>query len=127
MSENDTTNIYVIEHKPKAPLKIDLHTDGEEDRNCDACKSEKPSNDIDVRLRHEELPEEAVTSEEELISITVPFLSDYTSIELSQKALMSLTVKLPAKAACPHLEMELSCKAAQAEHQVLCATQDYLK
>ncbi|XP_054034912.1 interleukin-6 receptor subunit beta-like [Dryobates pubescens] len=127
LSDNDTTNLYVIEHKPKASLKLDLHMDGEEDRKCDTCQSEKPSKNIDIRLRHEEIPEEAVTSEEEIISITVPFLSDYTSIELSQKALMNPAVKLPARASCPRLEMELSSKAAQTDHQVLFAPQDYLK
>lgn len=128
LSDNDTTSLYVIEHEPKAPLKLDLFTDGGEDSKCDACESEEPSNNIDISLRHEEIPEEAVTSEEEgIISITLPLLSDYTSMEFSQKALMSLTVKLPTRAARPHVEMELSSKTAQTEHQVLFAPQDYLK
>ncbi|GAB0203828.1 interleukin-31 receptor subunit alpha-like [Grus japonensis] len=127
-SENDTTSLYVIEHESKAPLKLDLFTGGGEDSKCDTCQSEEPSNSIDISLRHEEIPEEAVTSEEEeIISITVPLLSDYTSMEFSQKALMSLTMKLPARAARPHLEMELSSKAAQTEHQVFFTPQDYLK
>ncbi|XP_075596055.1 interleukin-6 receptor subunit beta-like [Balearica regulorum gibbericeps] len=127
-SENDTTSLYVIEHESKAPLKLDLFTGGGEDSKCDTCQSKEPSNNIDISLRHEEIPEEAVTSEEEgIISITVPLLSDYTSMEFSQKALMSLTVKLPARAARPHLEMELSSKPAQTEHQVFFAPQDYLK
>ncbi|KAM6035333.1 interleukin-6 receptor subunit beta-like [Theristicus caerulescens] len=128
LSDNDITNLYVIEHESKAPLKLDVFTDGGEDSKCDTCQSEGPSNNIDISLRHEEIPEEAVTSEEEgIISITVPLLSDYTSMEFSQKALMSLTVKLPARAAHPHLEMELSSKPAQTEHKVLFAPQDYLK
>ncbi|KAM6226286.1 interleukin-6 receptor subunit beta-like [Spheniscus humboldti] len=128
LSDNDTTSLYIIEHESKAPLKIDLFTDGGEDRKCDTCQSEEPSNNIDISLRHEEIPEEAVTSEEEgIISITVPLLSDYTSMEFSQKALMSLTMKLPARATHPHLEMELSSKPAQTEHKVLFAPQDYLK
>ncbi|XP_068280147.1 interleukin-6 receptor subunit beta-like [Nyctibius grandis] len=128
LSENDTTSLYVIEHETKAPLKLDLFTDGGDDSKCDICQSEEPSNNIDVSLRHQEIPEEAVTSEEGgLISITVPLLSDYTSMEFSQKALMSLTVKLPARAAHPHLEMELSSKPARTGNQVLFAPQDYLK
>ncbi|XP_072717122.1 interleukin-6 receptor subunit beta-like [Ciconia boyciana] len=128
LSDNDTTSLYVIEHESKAPLKLDLFTDGGEDSKCDTCQSEEPSNNIDISLTHEEIPEEAVTSEEEgIISITVPLLSDYTSMEFSQKALMSLTVKLPARAAHPHLEMELSSKPAQTEHNILFAPQDYLK
>ncbi|XP_075583286.1 interleukin-6 receptor subunit beta-like [Pelecanus crispus] len=128
LSDNDTTSLYVIEHESKAPLTLDLFTDGGEDSKCDTCQSEEPSNSIDISLRHEEIPEKAVTSEEEgIISITVPLLSDYTSMEFSQKALMSLTVKLPARAAHPHLEMELSSKPAQTEHKVLFAPQDYLK
>ncbi|XP_074022884.1 interleukin-6 receptor subunit beta-like [Numenius arquata] len=130
LSDNDTTSLYVIEHDSKAPLKLDLFTDGGEDSKSasDTDQSEEPSNNTDISLRHEEIPEKAVTSEEEgMISITVPLLSDYTSMEFSQKALMSLTVKLPARAARPHLEMELSSKPAQTEHQVLFAPQDYLK
>ncbi|XP_074992985.1 interleukin-6 receptor subunit beta-like [Calonectris borealis] len=128
LSDNDTTSLRVIEPESKAPLKLDLFTDGGEDSKCDTCQSEKPSNNIDISLRHEEIPEEGVTSGEEgIISITVPLLSDYTSMEFSQKALMSLTVQLPARAAHPHLEMELSSKPAQTEHKVLFAPQDYLK
>ncbi|KAM9262269.1 interleukin-6 receptor subunit beta-like [Morus bassanus] len=127
LSDNDTTSLYVIEHESKAPLKLDLFTDDREDSKCDTCQSEKPSNNTDISLRHEEIPEEAVTSEEGLISITVPLLSDYTSMEFSQKALMSLTVKLPTRAARPHPEMELSNKPAQTGHKVLFAPQDYLK
>ncbi|XP_063176212.1 interleukin-31 receptor subunit alpha-like [Chroicocephalus ridibundus] len=128
LSDNDSTSLYVIEHDSKAPLKVDLFTDGGEDSKCDTCQSEELSNNTDISLRHEEIPEKAVTSEEEgIISITVPLLSDYTSMEFSQKALMSLTVKLPARAARPHLEMELNGKPAQTEHQVLFAPQDYLK
>ncbi|XP_074711911.1 interleukin-6 receptor subunit beta-like [Strix uralensis] len=128
LSDNDTISLYVIEHESKATLKLDLFTDGGEDSKCDTCQSEEPINNIDISLRHEEIPEEAVTSEEEgIISITVPLLSDYTSMEFSQKALMSLTVKLPARASHPCLEMELSSKPAQTEHQVLFAPQDYLK
>ncbi|XP_027647075.2 interleukin-31 receptor subunit alpha-like [Falco peregrinus] len=128
LSDNDTTSLYVIEHESKASLKLDLFTGGGEDSKCDTCQSEEPSNNTDISLRHEEIPEEAVTSEEEgIISITVPLLSDYTSMEFSQKALMSLTVKVPAKAAHPNLEMELGSKPAQTVHQVLFASQDYLK
>ncbi|XP_032864915.1 interleukin-31 receptor subunit alpha-like [Tyto alba] len=127
LSDNDTISLYVIEHDSKATLKLELFTDGED--KCDTCQSEKPSKTTDISLRHEDIPEEAVTSEEEgIISITVPLLSDYTSMEFSQKALMSLTVKLPARAAHPHLEMELSSKPAQTEHHALFAPpQDYLK
>ncbi|KAM6033312.1 interleukin-6 receptor subunit beta-like [Chlamydotis macqueenii] len=128
VSDNDTTSLHVIEHESKASLKLDLFTHGGEDSKCDTCQAEELSNNTDVSLRQEEIPEKAVTTEEEgIISITVPLLSDYTSMEFSQKALMSLTVKLPARAARPHLEMELSSKPAQTEHQVLFAPQDYLK
>ncbi|KAM6301954.1 interleukin-6 receptor subunit beta-like [Podargus strigoides] len=128
LSDNDTTSLYIIEHESKAPVKLDLFTGGGEDSKCDTCQSEEPSNNIDISLRHEEISEKAVTSEEEeIISITVPLLSDYTSMEFSQKALMSLTVKLPARTAHPHLEMELSSKPARTEHQVFFGPQDYLK
>ncbi|XP_059690308.1 granulocyte colony-stimulating factor receptor-like [Gavia stellata] len=128
LSDNDTTSLYVIENGSKAALKLDLCTGGGEDSKCDTCQSQEPSNNKGISLRHEEIPEEAATSEEGgIISITVPLLSDYTSMEFSQKALMSLTVKLPARAAHPHLEMELSSKPARAEHKVLFAPQDYLK
>lgn len=128
LSDNDTTSLYVIEHESKAPLKTDLFANGGEDSKCDACQSEEPSNNIDMSLRHEEIPEEGVTSEEEgIISITIPLLSDYTSMEFSQKALISPALKLPARPARPHLEMELSSKPAQTKHQVLFAPQDYLK
>ncbi|XP_029814884.1 interleukin-31 receptor subunit alpha-like [Manacus vitellinus] len=127
LSDNDTTSLFVIEHESKAPLKVGLFTDGGEDSTCDTCQSEKPSNNIDISQRHEEIPAEAVTSEEGIISFTVPLLSDYTSMDFSQKALMSLRVKLPERAAHPHLEMELSSKPAQTVHKVLFAPQDYLK
>ncbi|XP_053909377.1 interleukin-31 receptor subunit alpha-like isoform X2 [Cuculus canorus] len=128
LSDNDTTSLYVIECGSKTPLKTDLFMDGGEESKCKACQSEDPSNNIDRSVKHEEIPEEAVISEEEgIISITVPLSSDYTSVEFSQKALMSMTVKLPARDAHPHLEMELSSKPAQAEHQILFAPQDYLK
>lgn len=128
LSDNVTTSLYVIEHETKAPSKLDLFTDGGEDRKCNNCESEEPSNNLDISLRQKEIPEEVVTSEKEgIISITVPLLSDYTSMEISQKALMSLTVKLPARVAHPHLKMELSSKPAQMEHEHLFAPQDYLK
>ncbi|KAM6289864.1 interleukin-6 receptor subunit beta-like [Aegotheles albertisi] len=128
LSDNDTTRVYVIEHDSTASLNLDLFTDGGEGSRCDISQSEEPSNNIDVDLRHEKIPEEAVTSEEEeVISITVPLLSDYTSMEFSQKALMSLAVKLPARAAHLHPEMQRGSKPAQTEHQVLFAAQDYLK
>jgi len=123
LSDNDTTSLYVIEHETKSPLKLDLFTDGGEDSKCDTRQSEEPSNNIDISLRHEEILEEAVTSEEQ----GIPLLSDYTSMEFSQKALMSLLVKMPARAGRPHVETELSSKPAQTEHQVLFAPQDYLK
>nr|XP_009677501.1 PREDICTED: leukemia inhibitory factor receptor-like [Struthio camelus australis] len=129
VTDNDTTSLYVIEHESKAPLKLELFADDvEEDSKRDTCQSETLRNNIDISLRHAQIPEKAVTSENErVISITVPLLSDYTSMEFSQKALMSLTVKLPARAAHPHLEMELSSKPAKTEQQVLFAPQDYLK
>ncbi|XP_035409445.2 interleukin-6 receptor subunit beta-like [Cygnus atratus] len=128
LTDNDTTSLYVIEHEAKVPLKLEHFTDGVEVRKYDTCQSEEPSNNIDINIRHKEIPEKTVTSEKEgIISITVPLLSDYTSMEFSQKALMSLTVKLPAIAAHPNLEMELRNKPAQTEHQVLFAAQDYLK
>ncbi|XP_071437528.1 interleukin-6 receptor subunit beta-like isoform X2 [Pithys albifrons albifrons] len=127
LSDNDTTSLFVIEHESKAPLKLGPFTDGGEDSTCDTCQSEKPSNNVDISLRHEEIPAAAVTSEEGTISFTVPLLSDYTSMEFSQKALMSLTVKVPERAAHPPLEMELSNKPAQTVHKVLFAPQDYLK
>lgn len=82
---------------------------------------------MDMSLGHEEIPAEAVTSEEDIISFEVPLLSDYASMEFSQKALMSLTVSVPERAAHPHPEMELSSKPAQTVHKVLFASQDYLK
>ncbi|XP_069736746.1 interleukin-6 receptor subunit beta-like [Phaenicophaeus curvirostris] len=128
LSDNDTTSLHVIEHRSKTPLKTDLFADGGEDSKCEACQSEEPSNNTDISPKHEEIPEEAVIREEGgIISITVPLLSDYTSMEFSQKALMSLTVKLPARDAHPHLEMELSSKPAQTEHQIFFTPQDYLK
>ncbi|KAM6228196.1 LOW QUALITY PROTEIN: interleukin-31 receptor subunit alpha-like [Spheniscus humboldti] len=128
LPDNDTTSLYVIEHESKAPLKLNLFTDGEEDSKYDTCQSEEPSNNIDISLRHKEIPEKAVTTEKEgIISITVLLLSDYTSMEFSQKALMSLTVNLPARAAQPHLEMELSSKPAQTHRHGLFVPQDYLK
>ncbi|XP_051499073.1 leukemia inhibitory factor receptor-like [Apus apus] len=126
LSDNDTTSLYVTEHDSKAPSKLDLFTDGGEDSKCDTCQLKEASNNIDINLRHEEIHEEAVTNEEaELISIAVPVLSDYTSMEFSQKALMNLTVKMPAKPAYPHLEK--SNKQAKTHHQVLFPPQDYLK
>lgn len=128
MTDNDTTSLYVIEHEAKVPLKLEHFTDGVEVRKCDTCQSKEPTNNIDINIRHKEIPEKTVTSEKEgIISITVPLLSDYTSMEFSQKALMSLTVKLPARVAHPNLEMELRSKPARTEHQVLFAPQDYLK
>lgn len=133
LSDNDTTSLYVIEHKAKAPAKLDLFPD-EEYSKCDTCPSEKPGNNTDFSLRHEEIPEEAVISEGGIVSVTVPLLSDYASMEFSQKALMSLTVKLPTRAAHPHLETDDAVslskpgsKPAQTEHQVLFSPQDYLK
>ncbi|XP_061874810.1 interleukin-6 receptor subunit beta-like [Colius striatus] len=128
LSDNDTTSLSVIEHELKAPLKQGLTTDGEKDSKCDTCHPEEPSNTTDTSLRHEEISEDAVSSEEEgSISITVPLLSDYASMEFSQKALMSLRMKLPARDGHPHMETKLSSKRAQNEHQVLFAPQDYLK
>ncbi|XP_023799563.1 interleukin-31 receptor subunit alpha-like [Cyanistes caeruleus] len=127
LSDNDTTSLFVIEHEPKAPLMLDLLTDGGEDRKHDICQSGKPSNNTDMSPRTEEIPAEAVTSEEDTISIEVPFLSDYASMEFSQKALMSLAVSMPERTAHPHLEMELSSKPAQTVHEVLFSSQDYLK
>ncbi|XP_063279557.1 interleukin-31 receptor subunit alpha-like [Prinia subflava] len=126
LSDNDTTSLFVIEHESKAPLMLDLFTDGEDSKH-DSCQSEKPSNNIHLSPRHEEIPSEAVTSEEDTISTEVPFLSDYASMEFSQKALMSLAVSMPERTAHPHLEMELSSKPAQTKHKVLSASQDYLK
>ncbi|XP_027737944.1 interleukin-31 receptor subunit alpha-like [Empidonax traillii] len=127
LSDNDTTSLFVIEHESKAPVKLGLFTDGGEDDTCDSCQSDKPSNNIDISLRHEEISAEAVTSKEGIISLTAPLLSDYTSMEISQKALMSLTLKLSETAAHPHIEMELSSKPTQTVHKVLFAPQDYLK
>lgn len=106
---------------------LDLFTDGGQGSKHDTCRSENPSNNIDMSLRHEEIPAEAVISEEDIISIEVPLLSDYASMEFSQKALMSLTGSMPERAAHPHSEMELSSKPAQTVHKVLFASQDYLK
>ncbi|KAJ7400811.1 leukemia inhibitory factor receptor-like protein [Pitangus sulphuratus] len=127
LSDNDTTSLFVIEHESKGPVKLGLFTDGGEDSTCDTCQSDKPSNNIDISLRHEEISAEAVTSKEGIISFTAPLLSDYTSMEISQKALMSLTLKLSETAAHPHVEMELSSKPPQTVHKVLFAPQDYLK
>ncbi|OXB80868.1 UNVERIFIED_CONTAM: hypothetical protein H355_016885 [Colinus virginianus] len=128
LPDNDTTSLYVIEHEGKASLKLEHFIDGVEDCKHGISESEEPSNNIGINITRKEIPEEMVTSEKDgIISITVPLLSDYTSMECSQKALMSLTVKLPARTAHPHLEMELSNKIAQTEHQVLFAPQDYLK
>ncbi|OPJ90531.1 interleukin-31 receptor subunit alpha-like [Patagioenas fasciata monilis] len=127
LSDNDTISLYVIEHESKTSLKLDLFTDSGEDSKCDTYQSEEPSNNVDVSLRHEEILEEAVTSEEGTISTTVPLLSDYTSMEFSQKALVGQTVKSPARAGHPHLEMEVSNKPAQTKSQVWFGPQDYLK
>ncbi|OXB63320.1 hypothetical protein ASZ78_015655, partial [Callipepla squamata] len=128
LPDNDTTSLYVIEHEAKASLKLEHFIDGVEDCKHGISESEEPSNNIGINITRKEIPEEMVTSEKDgIISITLPLLSDYTSMECSQKALMSLTVKLPARTAHPHLEMELSNKIAQTEHQVLFAPQDYLK
>ncbi|XP_025962548.2 interleukin-31 receptor subunit alpha-like [Dromaius novaehollandiae] len=126
LTDNDTTSLYVIEHESKAPLNLELFTNDVEDNKSDTWQSETLRHNIDISLRHAQIPEKAVTSENEgVISITVPLLSDYTSMEFSQKALMSLTVKLPARAA--PLEMELSSKPTKTEQQVLFAPEDYLK
>lgn len=127
LSDNDTISLYVIEHESKTSLKLDLFTDSGEDSKCDTYQSEEPSNNVDVSLRHEGILEEAVTSEEGTISTTIPLLSDYTSMEFSQKALVGQTVKSPARTAHPHLEMELSNKPAQRKSQVWFGPQDYLK
>ncbi|XP_042731284.1 interleukin-31 receptor subunit alpha-like [Lagopus leucura] len=128
LPDNDTTSLYVIEHEEKASLKLEHFTDGREDSKHDIRESEEPSNNIGINIIHKEIPEKTVTNEKDgIISFTVPLLSDYTSMECSQKALMSLTVKLPARPAHRHLEMELSSKPTQTEHQVLFAPQDYLK
>lgn len=128
LPDNDTTSLYVIEHEEKASLKLEHFTDGREDSKHDIRESEEPSNNIGINIIHKEIPEKTVTNEKDgIISFTVPLLSDYTSMECSQKALMSLTVKLPARPGHPHLEMELSSKPTQTEHQVLFAPQDYLK
>ncbi|KAI1240065.1 hypothetical protein IHE44_0011512 [Lamprotornis superbus] len=127
LSDNDTTSLVVIEHESKAPLKLDLFTDGGEDSKHDTCQSEKPSDNTDMSPRHEEISAEAVTSEEDIISTEVQLLSDYASVEFSQKALMSLAVSIPERTAHPRLEMELSSKPAQTVHKVLFASQDYLK
>ncbi|KAM8984935.1 interleukin-6 receptor subunit beta-like isoform 1-T1 [Ara ararauna] len=128
LSDNVTTSLYVIEHETKAPLKLDLFTDGGEDSKCNTDQSEEPNSNSDKSLKQEEVPEEVVTSEKEgIISIAVPLLSDYTSMEISRTALMSLTVKLSARVAHPHLKMELSSKPAQTEHERFFAPQDYLK
>lgn len=73
------------------------------------------------------MPAEAVTSEEDTISLEEPLLSDYASMELSQKTLTSLAVSTPERTAHPPLEMELCCKPAQIKHKVLFTSQDYLK
>ncbi|XP_066038471.1 interleukin-6 receptor subunit beta-like [Chamaea fasciata] len=127
LSDNDTTSLFVIEHESKAPLTLDLFTDGGEDSKHNICRSEKPSSDIHMSPRQEEIPAEAVTSEEDTISIEAPLLSDYASMELSQKALTSLAVSVSERTAHPRLEMELSSKPAQTKHKVLFASQDYLK
>lgn len=80
-----------------------------------------------MSLRHEEIPAEAVTSEEDTISMEAPFLSDYASMEFSQRALMNLAGSTPERTAHPPLEMEPSSKPAQTKHKVLFASQDYLK
>ncbi|KAK2538823.1 interleukin-31 receptor subunit alpha-like protein [Columba guinea] len=127
LSDNDTISLYVIEHESKTSLKLDLFTDSGEDSKCDTYQSEEPSNNVDVSLRHEGILEEAVTSEEGTISTTIPLLSDYTSMEFSQKALVGQTVKSPARAAHSHVEMEPSNKPAQRKSQVWFGPQDYLK
>ncbi|XP_032942104.1 interleukin-31 receptor subunit alpha-like [Catharus ustulatus] len=127
LSDNDTTSLFVIEHESKAPLTLDFFTDGGEDSKYDTYQSEKPSNNIDMSPRHEEIPVEAVASEEDTISTEVPLLSDYASVEFNQKALMSPAGSMPERTAHPHLEMELSSKPAQTVHKVLFASQDYLK
>lgn len=128
LPDNDTTSLYVIEHEAKASLKLEHFTDGIEDSKHGIRESEEPSSNIDINIIQKEIPEKTVPSEKDgIISITVPLLGDYTSMECSQKALMSLTVKLPARASHPCLEMELSSKPAQTDHQVLFAPQDYLK
>ncbi|XP_057900437.1 interleukin-6 receptor subunit beta-like [Melospiza georgiana] len=127
LSDNDTTSLFVIEHESKVPLTLDLSIDGGEDNKHDTCQSEKPSNSIDMSPRHEEIPAEAVTSEEDTISTEVPLLSDYASMEFSQKALMGLAMGTPERTAHPRLKMELSSKPAQTVQKVLFASQDYLK
>uniref|UniRef100_A0A8D2N577 Fibronectin type-III domain-containing protein n=1 Tax=Zonotrichia albicollis TaxID=44394 RepID=A0A8D2N577_ZONAL len=127
LSDNDTTSLFVIEHESKVPLTLDLSIDGGEDNKHDTCQSEKPSNSIDMSPRHEEIPAEAVTSEEDTISMEVPLLSDYASMEFSQKALMGLAMSTPERTAHPRLKMELSSKPAQTVQKVLFASQDYLK
>ncbi|RMC04461.1 hypothetical protein DUI87_18905 [Hirundo rustica rustica] len=127
LSDNDTTSLFIIERESKAPLTLDLFTDGGEDSKHDTCQSEKHSNNLHVSPRHEETPAEAVTSEEDTVSIEAPLLSDYASMEFSQKALTSLAASTPERTAHPHLEMEQSSKPAQTKHKVLSFSQDYLK
>ncbi|KAM9367309.1 LOW QUALITY PROTEIN: uncharacterized protein LRP34_012011 [Phaethornis superciliosus] len=126
LSDNYTTILFVIELESKTLWKLDLVTDGDGSK-CDMNLPDKPSNNTDISLRHEENPEGAVTSEEEIISFTVPLLGDYTSMKVRQKAVMSQAVKLPERPACPHLEIELSSKPPQAQLQVLFPPQDYIK
>ncbi|XP_048707322.1 LOW QUALITY PROTEIN: interleukin-6 receptor subunit beta-like [Caretta caretta] len=129
-TDNDTTSLHVIEEDSKASLKLQPFIEDTEDNSeCDAGHSESAGGSPDTCPSLLKIPEKAIATEKERVSSSMraPLLSDYTSMEFSQKAMLSLALNLLPRAVPPHMEGKLNNRPGKVEQRTLFTPQDYVK
>ncbi|CAM5113734.1 unnamed protein product [Eretmochelys imbricata] len=129
-TDNDTTSLHVIEEDSKASLKLQPFIEDKEDNSeCDAGHSESAGGSPDTCPSLLKIPEKAIATEKERVSSSMraPLLSDYTSMEFSQKAMLSLALNLLPRAVHPHMEGKLNNRPGKVEQHTLFTPQDYVK
>ncbi|XP_074852058.1 interleukin-6 receptor subunit beta-like [Carettochelys insculpta] len=117
-TDNDTINIQVIEQDSEASLELKPFTEALEDiRECDAVHSERAGGCPDTSPSVLKIPEKA--TEKASSGMRATLLSDYTSMEFSQKAMLSLVPNLPLRAPQPRLDRKLNRPGKEGQHALL--------
>ncbi|XP_043370143.1 interleukin-6 receptor subunit beta-like isoform X2 [Dermochelys coriacea] len=129
-TDNDTTSLHVIEEDSKASLKLQPFIEDTEDNSeCDAGQSESAGGSPDTCPSLLKISEKAIATEKERVisRMRAPLLSDYTSMEFNQKAMLSLALNLLPLAVHPHMEGKLNNRPGKVEQRTLFTSQDYVK
>ncbi|XP_075788486.1 interleukin-31 receptor subunit alpha-like isoform X2 [Pelodiscus sinensis] len=125
--DNDTTSLHVIEQDSNTSLELQPFTEEREDNTeCGAGQSERVGGNPDTCPSCLKISEKATEKEKVSSSMRAPLLSDYTSMEFSQKAMRSLAPNLPLRTTPPHEEGKLN-RPGKVEQQALLISQDYVK